>query len=158
MRTTILGAAGLCGLIAMAPVPAAGQRVPRQQLKLPAQPLGASLRAIASAFGRNVSAPADMIAGHDAPALDGRYSFDEAIAALLAGSGLRAVGAGGGVAITRDAQAEAGASPPDIVVTGTQIRGGASASTVITVRRDDIRNPRIALRSISAISTGSISG
>jgi len=140
MRSTILTVGGLCGLVAMAPVPAGAQTAPRQQLKLPAQPLGVSLRAVASAFGRNVSAPADVIAGHDAPALDGRYSFDEAITALLAGSGLRTIAAGGGVAIVRDLKAEAAATPPDIVVTGTQIRGGASASTVITVRRDDIRN------------------
>jgi outer membrane receptor protein involved in Fe transport len=115
----------------------------RQRLHLPAQPLGASLRAVGVAFGRNVSAPPELIAHRVAPAIEGRYSFEEAIAALLAGTGLRAVPAGGGVAIGRDTAAREGADAQDadaeVVVTGTQIRGGVPASTVVTARREDIR-------------------
>lgn len=142
MRSVIY--AGLC-VLATAPVPAEAQVAPRQALRLPAQALGVSLRALATAFGRNVSAPAELVAGHAAPAIDGLYSFDEALAAVLAGSGLRADPAGGGVAIARDLRGGVGAETADtgtqdIVVTGTQIRGGASASNVITARRDEIRN------------------
>jgi len=128
---------------ALAPATAVASQDARQVVRLPEQSLGASLRAVAAQFGRNVSTSSDLVAGKGAPAIDGTYSFEEAVALLLRGSGLAAVPAGRGLAIRRietGALDETGAPPKDdIVVTGTRIRGAAPAgANVVTIDRDDI--------------------
>lgn len=127
----------------LAPAPAIASQDARQVVRLPEQPLGASLRAIAAQFGRNVSASSELVAGRNAPAIKGSYSFEEAVAQLLRGSGLTAVPAGRGVAIRRMQATEADGSVPvadaDIVVTGSRIRGAPPAGArVVTIDRDDI--------------------
>lgn len=132
----------------LAPAPAlaheaAAREEVRQQVRLPAQLLGASLRFVGAKFGRNISMPSDIVAGRSAPAIDGRYSFEEAVAQLLQGSGLVAVPAGRGLAIRR-AQAAAATegdllADDDIVVTGSRIRGAPPAGArVVTIDRDEI--------------------
>lgn len=132
----------------LAPAPAlaheaAAREEVRQQVRLPAQSLGASLRFVGAKFGRNISMPSDIVAGRSAPAIDGRYSFEEAVAQLLQGSGLVAVPAGRGLAIRR-AQAAAATegdllADDDIVVTGSRIRGAPPAGArVVTIDRDEI--------------------
>ena len=56
---------------------------------LPAQPLEASLRAIASQTGSNVVFAGDQVRGKTAPALRGSYSTLAAYEVVLRGSGLR---------------------------------------------------------------------
>ncbi len=131
---------------ALAPATAVASQDARQVVRLPEQSLVASLRAVAAQFGRNVSTSSDLVSGKGAPAIDGTYSFEEAVALLLRGSGLAAVPAvpaGRGLAIRRiemGALDETGAPPKDdIVVTGTRIRGAAPAGgNVVTIDRDDI--------------------
>ncbi|HEY0596820.1 TonB-dependent receptor [Sphingopyxis sp.] len=130
----------------LAPAPALARETPppaSQQVRLPAQSLGASLRIVSTQFGRNISMSSDIVAGRSAPAIDGRYSFEEAVAVLLRDTGLVAVPAGQGLAIRRARAAAAGEGDPvpdeDIVVTGSRIRGAPPAGArVVTIDRADI--------------------
>ncbi|MBU1345431.1 MAG: TonB-dependent receptor [Alphaproteobacteria bacterium] len=63
---------------------------------LPAQPLEASLRAVASQTDTNVVFSGDLVRGKAAPALNGNLSAQAAYEALLRGSGLRLGVTGGG--------------------------------------------------------------
>lgn len=134
----------LTGSAAMlAPAPAIASQDARQVVRLPEQSLSASLRAIAARYGRNVSVSSDLVAGRNAPAINGTYSFEEAIALLLRGSGLATVPAGRGLAIRRAQAVEAGNSEPvadaDIIVTGSRIRGAPPAGArVVTINREEI--------------------
>jgi iron complex outermembrane recepter protein len=133
----------LCSAAVIVAAPALAQDAGRRQLHLPAQRLDLSLRAVALAFDRNISVPADL-AGRNAPAIDGSYAFEEAGAILLGGSGLEAVPVGSGLAVrpvTAAAAPDAGAATgeADILVTGTRIRGTAPAGArVVTLDRSDI--------------------
>jgi len=132
----------LLGSAAVLPAtPAQAQATERRQLHLPAQSLAASLRSVAASFGRNVSAPSGLIEGRSAPALEGAYTFEEAVRALLEGSGLRAVHAGSGVVI-ESGVASQDPEPLDsgIVVTGSRIRGAKLASPVIRLDRAQMRD------------------
>lgn len=128
----------------LAPAPLLAREEIRQEVRLPAQPLAISLRRLGAQFGRNVSMSSDLVAGRSAPAIEGAYSFEEAVALLLRGSGLTAVPAGRGVAVRRAATADAdgGDDAPadeDIVVTGSRIRGAPPAGArVVTIDREDI--------------------
>lgn len=122
---------------------ASATEVERHSYHLPSQPLAASLRTVAIASGRSIVAPADLVKGKRAPALDGNFTPEDAIAALLAGSGLRQRAVGTGLIIERetaaqDASAEANGS--DIVVTGSRIRGAPVASPVIRLDQKDMRD------------------
>ncbi|PJI87189.1 TonB-dependent receptor [Sphingomonas koreensis] len=133
---------GSAALLASSPAPAQGDT--RQQLRLPEQRLDLSLRVIATRFGRNISIPSELVAGRSAPAIDGLYSFEQAVAELLRDSGLTAVPAGRGLAVRRSRAATASDAAPgsegdDIVVTGSRIRGVAPAGArVVAISRDDI--------------------
>jgi outer membrane receptor protein involved in Fe transport len=139
MRNDYLIGCGLAAIACVATLPASAQEEGRRAIRLPAQPLAASLRAVARTFGRTVSVEAGLVAGKTAPALDGKLSFDEALAALLAGTGLETRPVGTGVAI-RPAAMIGGAGEDDITVTGTRIRGGKVPSPVIVVSRDAARD------------------
>lgn len=136
-----------CGFAAFACLiapPVSSQESGRRAVRLPAQPLATSLLAVGQAFGRGVAVESQLAAIRRAPALDGNLTFDEAIAALLAGSGLEAVPVGSGIAIRAIAAAPAGAAGAaqagEVTVTGTRIRGGRVASTVIRVGREAMRD------------------
>lgn len=127
---------------AFAPV-AHAQAANRQTYDLPSQPLAVSLRAIATASGRNVLAPADLVDGVMAPALKGSFTADEAVAALLSGSGLRARVTGSGLIVEPvPPMAPAGDDQPnpEIVISGSRIRGAPVASPVIRLDREGIRS------------------
>ncbi|HEX4693589.1 TonB-dependent receptor [Sphingomonas sp.] len=126
--------------LAILAAPAAGaQTAERQAYELPAQPLANSLRAVSIASRRSIVAPSSIVADLQAPALAGSFTVEEALTALLAGSGLRARAAGQSYVIDRDTGAGDGvtAGGSDIIVTGSRIRGGPVASPVITVARAD---------------------
>lgn len=82
----------------------------RQTYHLPSQSLAASLRAVAIASGRSIAAPADLVRGKRAPALDGDFAPEDAVAALLDGSGLRLRVVDNGLIIERETAAQEGAS------------------------------------------------
>jgi outer membrane receptor protein involved in Fe transport len=112
---------------------------------LPAQSLVASLRAVALASGRTIGVPPKLVANRLAPALDGEYSAEAAVAALLAGTSLHLHAIGNGLIINADASVEqppnadggvdAAADGPEILVTGSRIRGAPIASPVIVLDR-----------------------
>lgn len=101
--------------------------------------LSRALRQVALASGRNLIAPAELLAGRTAPAIHGRYAAEEAVRLLLAGSGLTVRLVDDALIVDRisDEPGEGGRS--DIVVTGTRIRGaGPIGSSVLTISRTDI--------------------
>lgn len=122
------------------------QATSRQTYHLPRQPLAVSLRAVSLASGRSIVAPAELLEGRSAPPLDGAFTADEAVAALLAGSGLRQRTVGVGLIVepgpaSRGQQAStADDGDAGIVVTGSRIRGAPIASPVITLGGEAIRN------------------
>jgi hypothetical protein len=127
----------ICSTAIVAAAPAYCQDQVRHHVRLPAQPLDSSLRAVALVFGRNVSMPSDVVAERNAPAIDGAYTFEEAVAALLRGSGLEAIPTGRGMAIRQPRMSEGGGG--DIVVTGSRIRGTSPAGEqVLALDRKDI--------------------
>lgn len=58
-------------------------------IRIPAQPLGQALNALAAKTGWFIGADAALVRGKQAPALDGAYSPEAALRALLDGSGLQ---------------------------------------------------------------------
>lgn len=130
--------------------PAAAQG--EQEFDLPAQDLSVSLREVSLRTGHNLVAPSALVAGRRAPPLAGRFSAPRAVEILLRGSGLR-VRAVGNALVVGSAAADGAAQPGSvgavlhpggedeadtIVVTGTNLRGVAPSSPVITITRDEI--------------------
>lgn len=126
--------------------PAYAQATARHTYDLPAQDLGVSLRAVASASGRNIIAAADLLGARRAPPLHGEFTAEEAVTRLLFGSGLEFRLVNSDIVIVRpaasgrgDAKADVG-SGSEIVVTGSRIRGGVSPSPVLVVSSKQMRD------------------
>jgi outer membrane receptor protein involved in Fe transport len=102
------------------------------------------LRTIASVSGRSIAAPAGTLAGKIAPALDGDYTVETAVALLLDESGLYARPIGSGFVIEATSRGRGEAAPKtaegDIVVTGSRISGVKSSSPVVEVRREAMKS------------------
>lgn len=136
LRAGCLAAVAIAASIAAPPV--AAQTQSAADYNLPAQDLGATLRAIARISGRQILFAADAVEGRRAPALAGRFTLDAALRTVLAGSGLAADYRGGAVLVR---PLPAGTPPiaraveAGITITGTRIRGAASASPVIVSTR-----------------------
>lgn len=121
-----------------------------QTYDLKAQPLATALAEAARISGRPIVVSARLAQGKVAPALQGRYTAEQAYAALLSGSGLKLVAVGGNLVVqpaAAEAEAPAAGEPragdadtlSELVVTGTRIRGAAPVgSNLITIGRDDI--------------------
>lgn len=144
MSNTAFRAACLAGAAICASMPVAVAAAPAGQTiaayDLPAQDLGDRLRAISHVSGREIIFPAESVAGRRAPPLRGRFTFDAALRAALAGTGLVAQERAGAVLIRppHDAQDETAPQPESITVTGTRIRGGGGAAPVIVTTRHDL--------------------
>jgi outer membrane receptor protein involved in Fe transport len=117
---------------------------------LPAETLSQALRDVAVRTGRNVIAPSDLLGEQKAPPLSGSFTAEEAVARLLAGTGLRyrlvertlvveRSPLSANAAATQDAEPESSA----ITVTGTRIRRGGSASPVHVTSRKDLEQAGI---------------
>lgn len=118
---------------------------------MPAQPLGLALSRAAERAGVTIIAPTPLVEGLRAPALKGSYGPEEAIRRLLDGSGLVLERVGESYVIKRAVRGEGetagdlagkgeGDSSPDIVVTGSRIRGAPVASTLVRLQAEAIRN------------------
>jgi len=126
--------------------PAGAQAADQLTYALPAQDLAQSLRKIALQSGQSVIAPSDIVAGRRAPAVNGRFTAEEAVRVVLSGSGLEVRRVGTTLVIVSPepdgatAAAEGETSPRDetIVVTGTNLRGSQPTSPLITLTRRDI--------------------
>jgi iron complex outermembrane receptor protein len=139
------GAAIAFAASAQAQAPAANRIV------LPAQDLAQSLRALSRQTSRNIIAPSALVRGRQAPALSGSFTAEDAVRRLLAGSDLSVGEVGDSLVISAGTEARQEPGPSEasgqrgpgqdaILVTGTRIRGGAVASPVIEIGREDIRN------------------
>lgn len=109
---------------------------------LPAGDLRAALDRFAAQSGVELLYDASDLAGRRGRAVRGRMAWQDALAKLLQDSGLGyRVGADGRVLVQgAAAPASPGATTLGaVVVTGTRIRGGTSASPVITIGSEDIR-------------------
>jgi outer membrane receptor protein involved in Fe transport len=130
--------------LVLAAAPACARHADEQTYHLPAQPLAASLRAVSTASETSIAAPADLVEGRTAPALDGAYTPEAAVAVLLVGSGLRARPLGDGLVIERSTAAPPIAhereSANQILVTGSRIRGAPVASPVLIISGEAIRD------------------
>ena len=136
-RVALALSVSVAGASVLAPSATAAQEQ-RQSYRLPAQPLARSLRAVSIKSGRSIAAPAELLRGRTAPAVDGAYTLKEVIEALLAGSGLTARAVGGGLLIERsqssdDSSGTTGPAEGEIVVTGTRIRGSGPVGSTVTV-------------------------
>lgn len=155
-RGVFLTAVAIGTLVPIAPAFAQVER--RIEYKIEAGDLGDALKAVSRQSGKEIIFTSEAVLGRSAPALRGTYSADEAVRALLEGSGLTAQ-------FRKDVIIIRGRSEPsshidggltgksDIVVTGSRIRGATAASPVITISKEEMRNTGIsnvdeAIRSI----------
>ncbi|WP_031343122.1 TonB-dependent receptor [Novosphingobium lindaniclasticum] len=138
MRYHLLACCSIAAAATMTCVPASAKADTRIQVQLPAQPLPASLRDIGRLFGRNVSVDDASVRDLMAPAVNGKLTFEEAIASVLAGTGLKSSRSGGGVVVSK--RAESDGEEGGIVVTGSRIRGAPVASVQLTYGREEMRN------------------
>lgn len=137
--------AGAAAIVAVSPAAAARPQA-SFRFELKAQPLGAALQQIGRTAGVSILFKPEDVAGLSAPALSGTFTLSEALDRLLAGTAL-AASYDNGTVVVRGRGAPAGTSAaqpaapvPDILITGSRIRGASVASPVITVSRQDARN------------------
>lgn len=145
-------------LLVFAPVSAAQQQNARE-FTLASQPLGDALNRLAQAADVQIMVPPDLVRGRTAPALTGRYTVDQALDRLLAGSGLTHRSTRSGViTVARAEEPPRPASPPppppaapqaqqepevrdmgSVQVTGSRIKRaeieGPSPVTIITAQQ-----------------------
>ena len=144
-----IAAALLAATVLVAPQAAIARDGRRIPLDLPAQPLADALRSLALASGQTVLADADVIGSRPAPQVRGTLTVGEALTLLLAGTNLEGVAVGDGYAV-RPVHAGAvgesvASSLPEILVTGTRIRGQAPAGAhVIALDRTTIEQSGLA--------------
>ncbi|WP_206240142.1 TonB-dependent receptor plug domain-containing protein [Novosphingobium terrae] len=134
----------LFAYVALTPT-ACAQGEPVHAYHLPVQSLATSLRAVSAASGRTIGMLPQLVANRQAPALEGSYTAEAAVAALLAGSGLHLHVAGNALIINakgsgdqgldEQANAPSTADGPEILVTGSLIRGAPIASPTIVIDR-----------------------
>lgn len=139
-KFALLGSAAIC-LGMMAP-DASAQEI-RHSYELPAQDLGEGLRAIARASDYQLVADPKSLKGRRAPALSGEYTVEDAVAALLAQSGLTAEIRGRTITLRGRAapsrEEVEGAADNQLFVTGSRIRGAKPTSPVIAASREKIQ-------------------
>lgn len=130
---------------AMAMLPHAGAQTSAPiSFSQPTQSMAEGLRQVAAASGWEIFFSPGDVAGLSAPALQGDYSPQTAIARLLAGTSLTAHFADGTITI-RGREAAPGAmngepAPSDIYITGSRLRSPVSASKQILLGQQQIRD------------------
>jgi len=136
MRSLLVaGLAASVSSLAVIAAPASAQADAVRDYDLPSQDLGTALHTLASQSGQQLVVATDLVAGLRSPALKGRYSVEAALAELLRGTGLGTVRVAGVLVVQRIPAADASAMP-DVLVTGTRIRGrGPVGSELVTIDR-----------------------
>lgn len=129
-----------CAALALTPN-ACAQETAAIEFSMPGGDLGPALRTVAARGDRQLLARAEDLAGLKAPKLVGRFTIEEAVARLLAGSGLAARFDGASIYVERGGAGEGGeaAVEPEIIVTGSRIAGAPQPAPVTVVRSEDIR-------------------
>ncbi len=127
-------------LLALSPCVTA-QDSEKRSYDLPAQDLRYALRSVARDAGFQLIADTSILRGKQAAPLKGDYVLEEAVTRLLEGTGLTLEINGGTLFVrgreepSRAAIATAG---DNIVVTGSRIRGAATASKTTSMSRDSM--------------------
>ena len=115
------------------------QSAPQPTFSVRPQPLADALRELARQAGMEVLFSAEAVEGRIAPALEGSYPIEEAVRLLLSGSGLTVLIRNNAILVRRSVGASTGdtldAGGPDVVVTGSNIRGALPTSPVIVLDR-----------------------
>ncbi|MDE1150058.1 MAG: TonB-dependent receptor [Azospirillaceae bacterium] len=128
---------------------AAAQTGAIAQIQLPSQALAASLEAVSRQTDTNILFTPDMVAGRIAPALSGPMTVRDAVARLLAGSGLEAVpDAGGGLVVRKMVpHAAAGGSQPEV-----QLAAADLSEIVVTAQRraENLQDVPVAVTALPA--------
>ncbi|MDC8758707.1 TonB-dependent siderophore receptor [Janthinobacterium fluminis] len=132
-----LALAGLCALApaqAQTAAPAVQQAAARQGYNIPAGPLAATLRNIASSAGVPLAFTADLTDGKTSAVLRGQFTTQEAFAAALAGSGLQSVLLSNGAYVLRkQAAAAPGASAAGVA---SQTMAAVTVTATATARTE----------------------
>ncbi|MDF0491136.1 TonB-dependent receptor [Sphingobium sp. H39-3-25] len=141
IRGRLLVAAAMGAMVIATPAMADDGR--RQDYNVEAGDLGDALRTVSRQSGREIIFSGKAVAGMRAPRLHGSFSADEAVRALLAGTGLIAEFRKDVVIIRGRSEASGETSDrptevQDILVTGSRIRGSQGTSPVISATREQV--------------------
>ena len=141
VRSGFLVGIAVSALIAASP--ASAQADKSVTFDLPAQSLTEALRKVAREGGLEFSAPADPLRGKRSRPLKGNFTVEEAARRLLDGTHLHAEITEGAL-IVRAAPAtiadgRRGNGGDEIVVTGSRVEGGQSASPSIIIKAEEIQ-------------------
>lgn len=117
----------------------------RRPYNIAAQPLIGALRAVARKNNLQIIVDARLLAKRKSPRLSGNYTVEEAIAALLEGTGLHAEISNvtlivSGPAMPASESARSVTEDGDITVTGSRIRGAPASRPVVVVSQDEMRD------------------
>ena len=112
----------------------------------PAEALDKALRDLAIQANCNISYEPSIVAGLQAPAINGDYTVERALSLLLKGTSLHAVNVNadtiqileGPQSTSHDSGLATSNDLNEIVVTGSHIRGVSSASPVMEISREEI--------------------
>lgn len=140
-RCALLGAVAIGTLVPVAPALAAAER--RIEYNIEVGNLGEALKTVSRLSGKEIIFNSEAVLGKAAPRLHGTFSADEAVRALLEGTGLTAQFRKDVIIIRGRSDpsgqiAEGPTETSDIIVTGSRIRGGEATSPVISATRSDI--------------------
>lgn len=127
-------------MLALSPS-ATAQASEKRSYDLPAQDLRYALRTVARDAGLQLIAKSNLLRGKQARPLKGEYAPEEAVTRLLEGSGLTLEIDKGTLFVRgRDEPSPAAlaAAGDNIIVTGSRIRGAATASKTSTMSRDSM--------------------
>ncbi len=126
--------------------------------------LDEALRAYARFTGLQMLYRPEDVDGISFGGLDGRMSREDALRRILAGTPLVAERPSGNVVVLRPGRSAAGAveeaaSAPDIVVTGSNIRGGSPTTPIKVITREDVeRSGRATVAEVIAAQTANFGG
>ncbi|MCW3835026.1 TonB-dependent receptor domain-containing protein [Sphingomonas canadensis] len=142
MRVELFACAAVVAIAAASPAQAQSDA---RRYDIEEQDLASALRRFSAVSGREVLAPAELVAGKRSGAVRGRYAADDALGQLLEGTGLRVETVEGafvlrpfdGALAQEPQEAE---TESEILVTGSRIRGAPVASPVIALDQESIRD------------------
>ncbi len=146
----LLAGLSVSTLVLGATLPASAQtEAARYAVDVPAQPLGPALRLLASQTGLQIAFDSGAVDGLSAPAVSGNLTRGDAVARMLAGSGLswRFSGAdtltvvGDAATAGTEAAAEGAVVLDTIVLTASGERSGAVNQVDVTAQDLERRNP-----------------
>jgi Outer membrane cobalamin receptor protein len=132
MKPIVMAALLATGSCLALSAPTARAQTAETEFNIPAQPLADALRAYSEATGRDVIAASQLLEGRRSSAVHGRLSPDEALARLLARTGLVADRVDNTL-VLRVKSAPADDTDAAIIVTGTRIRGTGPIGSPVTV-------------------------